>query len=194
MPGKNLIHSSKITYILFTVISMFIGVMVFAHEDEHGKDVNNETELMQTDTVNANESMLDSAYSLIRENYFAVEPIFKRSCYDCHSDQGRLPWYSNLPLVKRIIESDIKNARKHLDMTNGFPFGGHGLPADDLAEIREVVEDGEMPLFTYLILHWNARLSDSAKDSIYTWVDTSLKLLAAHGQHPSENDEPDGDD
>jgi len=126
----------------------------------------------------------DSLYSVINTGYQRVEPIFRRGCYDCHSIQTDYPWYHSLPLVKGFLDDHIKEGREHLDLTDGFPFKGKKQRADDLFEIKEVLLEGEMPLWSYKLMHWGAAPDDVEIDSIMAWVDESLQLLAAHGQYP----------
>jgi hypothetical protein len=125
-----------------------------------------------------------AAYAAIQADYQAVKPLFQKGCFDCHSTQTHYPWYHKLPLVKGFIDSDIRNARKHLDFTDGFPFKGGARPADDLLDIKNELEDGDMPPLPYRMMHWSARPSAAELDTIVTWIDNSLRLLATHGQYP----------
>jgi hypothetical protein len=40
-----------------------------------------------------------------------VRAIIQRACADCHSEETKWPWYSNLPPVSWQIRADIDNAR-----------------------------------------------------------------------------------
>jgi hypothetical protein len=62
-------------------------------------------------------------------------------------------------------------------MTDGFPFAGKDEPLEMLRGIRSEVEEGEMPLLSYRLMHWSAWLSAAEKDSIYMWVDTSVAMI-----------------
>ena len=116
---------------------------------------------------------------LIQKSYLSnVRPIFKRSCFDCHSSSQNFPWYSNLPLVRNLIQSDILEAKKHLDITNDFPFGGHGSPEEDLKAIDEVVSDGNMPPARYRFMHPSAKLSQAEIAKVRKWASEGLKQLS----------------
>lgn len=110
-----------------------------------------------------------------------IKPIFERSCFDCHSDQTRYPWYHELPVIGKIIDKDINEAREHLDFSNDFPFIGHGSPESDLKEIKKSIMSGEMPPFEYKLLHWQAGLSQDEKEAIANWVADSLERLDNNG-------------
>ena len=57
-----------------------------------------------------------------RDYQLRVEPIFKKSCMDCHSGQTRFPWYYKIPGIKQMLDSDISEAGHHLDMSASYPF------------------------------------------------------------------------
>lgn len=126
----------------------------------------------------------DSIYAGIQAGFQQVRPIFQRACFNCHTDQTRYPWYHQLPGVRALIDSDIRKARKRLDMSKGFPFVGHARPADNLVGIKEQITEGEMPPWEYRLMHWDAKPSRPEVDSIVGWIDQSLRVLAAHGQFP----------
>jgi len=126
----------------------------------------------------------DSIYAGIQAGFVKLRPIFEKGCFDCHSDQTHYPWYHNLPGIRGMIDKDIRAAHKRLDMSKGFPFGNRVRPADDLSRIRGALADHEMPPWDYRFMHWNANPSTPARDSVISWIDSSLRLLAAHGQYP----------
>jgi len=120
----------------------------------------------------------NEALKAINESYTKnVKSIFKKSCFDCHSNQTKYPWYAKLPGAKQLIASDISEANSHLDMSEDFPFKGHGSPIEDLEAIRKAVVENSMPPFRYWILHNGSRLSSEEKKAVLEWVNSSLQLL-----------------
>lgn len=107
----------------------------------------------------------------------AIKPVFQRACFDCHTSETRYPWYAQFPFVRSLIERDVTDARKHLDMSGDFPFKGHGTIEEDLAAVAESVQDGSMPPLSYRIMHAESRLSETDKQGVLDWVDESLKAL-----------------
>ncbi len=123
----------------------------------------------------------------INEEYKkTVKPIFQKSCFACHSGQTQYPWYYKLPIAKQLIDSDIREAKKHIDLTNDFPFRGHGSPEEDLAAIRKAIEDHTMPPFRYKILHPGSQLSEGEQQIVLRWIKESLKALVPY-EHASMN-------
>ena len=76
-----------------------------------------------------------------------------------------------------MIDDDIKEAKEHLDMSNDFPFGGHAAQIEQLKEIKEEIEDGDMPILSYRFMHWGHLIEGKRQDSVFLWIDQSIELL-----------------
>jgi len=123
------------------------------------------------------------ALAAIGARYAAeIEPVFKRVCFDCHSDKARYPWYYAIPGVKWLIDHDIREARKHMDMDKGFPFKSHATIREDLEEIAKTVRKNDMPPWRYRIFHREEQLTDAERDKIVKWAEESLKQLSNAGK------------
>jgi hypothetical protein len=127
----------------------------------------------------------DSLYAEINRGFAALEPTFIKGCFDCHTDRTRFPWYHKLPVIRGMIDSDIRIAQKRLNMSSGFPFSKRGNVADDLVGIHDELKSGDMPPMSYRFMHWDAKPTQAEADSIYNWIDLSLKALSAHGIEPT---------
>lgn len=106
-----------------------------------------------------------------------VKPIFEKKCFDCHSSTTQYPWYAKLPGPKQLIEYDVTEAKKHLDLSGDYPFKSHSTPIKDLQAIRESIKKGEMPPFRYRIMHWGSKLTDEEYEKIRQWTDDGENLL-----------------
>ncbi len=127
-----------------------------------------------------------AALNVINNRYLRdVKPIFKRTCFDCHSEQTRYPAYYVIPGVRQFIDWDIREARKHMDMNADFPFKGHGTPLKDLKAIQKEVEEGDMPPFYYTVPHWNERLTRDEVQIILRWATEGIKLLPPGPPEPA---------
>lgn len=115
--------------------------------------------------------------SINAEYLTAIKSIFKRACFNCHSTQTQYPWYYSIPGIKQRIDSDIREAMKHMDMTNDFPFRGHGSPRKDFEAIRKTIQKNSMPPFRYRMMHWDAGITDAEKAVILKWIDENRKKM-----------------
>lgn len=183
----------KITILITPICSLLIGIgIAFGHggEKHDSTETAGTNEKMPIDSMPASQAVaLDSIYAIIQSEFIVLEPTFKKGCFDCHTNRTEFPWYYKLPLVKGMIDDDITEAKEHMDMSNGFPFGGHGKPVDDLVAVRQVVENGEMPPLEYRFMHWSAKPSDDESDSIIAWIERSLESLASIDIHPTESNQ-----
>lgn len=106
-----------------------------------------------------------------------VRSIFQQKCMDCHSTQTRYPWYYKLPFAKSLIDEDVEEAKKHLDIGEGYPFQGHGTYISDLEEIARTIREGTMPPFRYRVMHPSAGFTEEERKAVLRWIDESLLLL-----------------
>ncbi len=107
----------------------------------------------------------------------SVKSIFADNCFNCHSDTVEYPCYYKYPIIKQLIDKDIEEAKEHLDMSNDFPFGGHGSPTEDLESLKTTVLDESMPPWRYTLMHRDSVLTEKEKQQIVEWIDNSQKLL-----------------
>ena len=97
-----------------------------------------------------------------------VKEILQRSCYDCHSNQTRWPWYSRVAPVSWIVAWDVSEAREEMNFSEWERLGPE-RQVEMMAEIWEEVEEGEMPLWYYLPAHPDARLSSGDREILRAW-------------------------
>lgn len=98
-----------------------------------------------------------------------VAEIIKTSCYDCHSNQTNYPWYTNVAPVSWWVGHHIEEGKEHLNFSKWADYSEK--KADHkLEEFYEEVEEGEMPLESYTIVHGEAKLSQEDKELLISWV------------------------
>ena len=99
----------------------------------------------------------------------AVQALLKRSCYDCHSNQTRWPWYARVAPVSWLVAHDVHEGREHLNFSTWGRYSADER-REQVEEIRENVEKGEMPLWFYLPLHPEAKLTAADVERIARWT------------------------
>ena len=83
--------------------------------------------------------------------------LASNACFDCHSNETTWPWYSNVAPVSWLIQHDVEEGRSFLNLSEW------GLREMESEEIGEVVHEGEMPPWYYVMLHPEANLTASEK-------------------------------
>ena len=101
-----------------------------------------------------------------------IQPILERSCYDCHSNETRWPWYSNIAPMSWLLVEDVKEGRGELNFSEWNAY-----TADHrehmLEEICEQVKKGEMPLTPYTLMHPSAKLTIEDERALCVWTGLS---------------------
>ncbi|UCE85242.1 MAG: heme-binding domain-containing protein [Deltaproteobacteria bacterium] len=115
-----------------------------------------------------------------------VHEILRRSCYDCHSNETRWPWYSRVAPVSWLVAYDVREARHHLNFSTWDRYGEEKR-RDHIREVWEEVESDEMPLWIYLPLHPDARLSARDRETIRLWA-TQAGAREGAGEHRHDHD------
>lgn len=98
-----------------------------------------------------------------------VKTILQRSCYDCHSNETRWPWYSAIAPMSWLVVYDVDEARDHLNFSTWDDYDDDER-RDHLEEAWEEIEDGNMPLWYYLPLHPNAQLDSESRKRLHAWI------------------------
>lgn len=92
----------------------------------------------------------------------------KASCYDCHSNESKYPWYSNIQPVGWYLKNHIEDGKKHLNFS---VFGTYSpkKQAHKLEESYELIEKGEMPLSSYTLIHKDAVLTAAEQATLIAY-------------------------
>ena len=110
-----------------------------------------------------------------------VASILDRSCRDCHSNQTVWPWYTNVAPISWWLSNHVNEGRHDLNLSE---WGR--LPGDrqerKLRQICDEVEDGAMPMSSYLPMHPAARLSEQDKKTLCDWTDAERARLNSTSQ------------
>ena len=99
-----------------------------------------------------------------------VSVILKTSCYDCHSNQTPYPWYSHVAPVSWLVANDVKEGRAKLNFSD-WKLNNKRRKIRQLEDIKEQVQQGEMPMGIYTVIHKKAKLTESQKQLLVKWTD-----------------------
>ena len=83
-----------------------------------------------------------------------TKELFMRGCADCHSNETKWPWYSNIAPISWSIYHHVEEGREHFNVSMWDI-----QKKNDGDESAKELEKGEMPLVSYLIAHPEARFS-----------------------------------
>ena len=104
-----------------------------------------------------------------------VAAILKVSCYDCHSNNSRYPWYSELQPGAWFMAQHIKKGRDELNFDEFNNYSKRRKKAKIKSIISQIEKD-EMPLKSYLLLHPDAGLTPNKKKVLLQFFQSELEL------------------
>jgi Haem-binding domain len=111
----------------------------------------------------------------------SVETYLKKACYDCHSDNTRYPWYAEVQPVAWYLAHHVTEGKGELNFDE---FLNYPAKKQDhkLEEVVETLEEGEMPLPAYTLIHKEAVLTEAQKKEIMDWASLVRKEIRAQNK------------
>ena len=103
-----------------------------------------------------------------------AEAVFVRGCRDCHSNDTRWPWYSNVAPISWFVIDHVNSGRRHFNYSDWTQHERDRVPRL-LKDICELSRKEEMPMTSYLWLHPDARLSDRDVAALCDWTERALR-------------------
>ncbi|WP_411894489.1 heme-binding domain-containing protein [Winogradskyella sp. A2] len=101
-----------------------------------------------------------------------VKLILKSSCFDCHSNHTRYPWYNNITPVNYWLADHVRHGKGDFNVSKWNEYSDKKKD-HKLEELAEEVEEKHMPLPSYTWTHKEADLTQEQIDAIVEWVNTA---------------------
>ncbi|WP_167606554.1 heme-binding domain-containing protein [Maribellus sediminis] len=98
-----------------------------------------------------------------------IAVILKESCFDCHSNNTRYPFYDRVAPVSWMVDDHIQDGKHELN----FSEWGEMDIFDKITTLDEIARETKrkaMPLKSYKLMHPKARLSDEQIAAIEKWT------------------------
>jgi len=107
-----------------------------------------------------------------------VQTILKRSCYDCHSNQTVYPWYAQVQPVGWYLQDHINDGKRSMNFDQFLSYRPF-RQFHRFGDIKEQLDDDEMPLPSYLLIHRYAKLSPEDKTVLIGWSEAMRDSMKA---------------
>lgn len=105
-----------------------------------------------------------------------VAAILDRSCRDCHSNETRWPWYTNVSPTSWLVANHVHHGREHFNYSQWT-----SIDEDDqdklLGGMCSLTQRERMPLPSYLRLHRGAKLSPADVKTLCAWSEKMRDML-----------------
>lgn len=118
---------------------------------------------------NQSNTIPKSDFMVVNDVPERLEGIIKTSCYDCHSNNTEYPWYNKVQPVAWLLEDHVKQGKEELNFSDWANYSSRRKNSK-LKSIISQIEDDEMPLFSYTLVHTDAKLSEGDKKAILDWM------------------------
>ena len=150
---------SRVKKLLLALLLVFI-VMQFIRPPQNKTNEVQEADLIKQFSIPAN-----------------VAGILKTSCYDCHSNNTRYPWYTNIQPAGWLLANHIKDGKEDLNF-NEFANYSHRRQLSKLKATQNSIKDGSMPLSSYTLIHTDAKLSNESRALLLNWTSKVIDSLS----------------
>src|SRR5262249_41164800 len=82
-----------------------------------------------------------------------VRQVLRTSCYNCHSNETKLPWYDRIVPAYLLVSADVKQARRALNFSELADAQLRGALFESVSQMQA----GLMPLSRYSVVHPESR-------------------------------------
>lgn len=131
--------------------------------------------LIQFIKIEKNDSKNElNAISTVMEIPVEVNKIIQTSCLDCHSNSTKYPWYSKIAPASWFLAQHIKEGKEHLNFSEWTTYN-KDQKEHIIKDLKEVLNEREMPLKNYLLIHKDAKLTENQYQILYDWAN-ALKI------------------
>ena len=115
-----------------------------------------------------------NAMSTVTEIPVEVTKIIQTSCADCHTNSTNYPWYSEIAPVSWYLAQHVKEGKEHLNFSEWTTYN-KDQQEHIINDLKEVLNDREMPLKSYLLIHKDTKLTENQYQIMYDWAN-SIKV------------------
>ena len=113
----------------------------------------------------------ETDFMLVNKVPTGIENQLMQSCYDCHSNNTAYPWYSKIQPAAWFLEDHIKEGKEELNFNEWDKYSGRRKNSK-LRSIIKQIENGEMPLDSYTLIHRDAIFSKEEKKAVLNYMKT----------------------
>ena len=97
-----------------------------------------------------------------------IKTLIKDGCYDCHSYETEHAWYMSVAPISWFTKEHVKDGREHLNFSTWDNYSVE-KKKHKIEECYEEVEESEMPLESYIMMHGEADFTPEQQEELITW-------------------------
>lgn len=100
-----------------------------------------------------------------------IGKLLQNSCYNCHSNNTEYPWYHKVQPAAWYLDQHVADGKEELNLSEWGSYSSR-RQRSKLRSMSSQIEDGEMPLDSYTLLHPSAKLSATERKQLISWLDS----------------------
>ena len=124
-------------------------------------------------TRNQSDLIPETDFMLVNKVPETIQKKLQVSCYDCHSNNTKYPWYNKIQPVTWFLENHIEEGKAELNF-NEWDSLSNRRKKSKLRSIIKQIESGEMPLESYTLIHKDATFTEAEAEEMISYI-TQLK-------------------
>tara|TARA_R110002153_G_scaffold266950_1_gene430645 strand:- start:250 stop:657 length:408 start_codon:yes stop_codon:yes gene_type:complete len=124
-------------------------------------------------TRNQSDLIPETDFMLVNKVPETIQKKLQVSCYDCHSNNTKYPWYNKIQPVTWFLENHIEEGKAELNF-NEWDSLSNRRKKSKLRSIIKQIESGEMPLESYTLIHKDATFTEAEAVEMISYI-TQLK-------------------
>jgi hypothetical protein len=103
----------------------------------------------------------------------SIRQIFRKACFDCHSNETKLAWFDKISPANWLVASHINGGRKVLNFSEWNRYS-KDRQKQILFESLNQIQFGLMPLKQYRLLHSAAKIGSTENDLLKSYLNTLM--------------------
>lgn len=119
--------------------------------------------------INKSETTSKADFLVVNKVPANIKNKLQVSCYDCHSNNTRYPWYNKIQPVAIFLANHVKDGKKELNFSEWDSLSVRRKKSK-LKGIINQIKDDEMPLSSYTIIHRDAKFTAAEKQEMIKWM------------------------
>jgi hypothetical protein len=115
-----------------------------------------------------------------------VMQVLRTSCFDCHSNETHWAWYSYVAPISWLVARDVHKGREELNFSYWDQYDERKR-AKIAHESYEEVAEGEMPMWIYTAIHWDASVTDTELALLREWAQSMNSARRDSSDHDDDD-------
>ena len=120
-------------------------------------------------TRNQSDLIPETDFMLVNKVPETIQKKLQVSCYDCHSNNTKYPWYNKIQPVTWFLENHIEEGKAELNF-NEWDSLSNRRKKSKLRSIIKQIESGEMPLESYTLIHKDATFTEAEAEEMISYI------------------------